>query len=153
MSVELIGLDAYITLTLKADDTIRSVCGGRIFADQAPEQDPTSSQTQPVPYPIVLFSILSSPDKLGAGAVRIWTAPTVHVSVVGQGGGYGDIAPAADAIDALLKNTGPVVVTWQGQTYNILGMYRTGVLQRPTYENGVRFNWLTGVFKALIQAS
>lgn len=151
MANELLGIDKWIVTTLATDAALFAIVGNRIFESLAPQIDvDTENGTAPV-YPIVLFQMQSVSDSLGSGASRVMTSALFFVKVVGERGGYADLQAACDRIDALLHQAAITAVTVGAETFTILGSCRERPVQYAEVINGVRFNYLGGLYRIDIE--
>lgn len=152
MANELLGLDKWTFSRLAADAGVTAGVGRRIYAEFAPETDPVTNLAPA--YPLLVFSVLSSPDILGTGGNRAGTRPLLRVEVIGQGGGFAALQPIADAADAALHGAPVETVEIGAQSYEVRGCLRQHPLKRAEIEKpgGVRYNYLGGVYRLWMRA-
>ena len=148
MANELLGLDAWLDTVLKGDSALRAVVGRRVYEGFAPDLDPITKQAPA--YPLVVFSVVSSPDVNALGA-RVLTKPLVRIVVIGEGDDYVAIQPGASRIDALVHNAEPVAVTIGGETFTVKGGVRERAIQKARYENQRRYNQLGGEYRIYLK--
>ncbi len=146
MSNELSVANTFLNTVLKADSALAAIVGTRIYADFAPEADPSATI-----YPLVLFNWQGGLDALSQGAARIFTRPLYQVRVIGRGG-YGAITAAADRIDALLANVQNYALTVGGVPY-VVQCYRERPMQMAeVVPGGERYSSRGGLYRLLISA-
>lgn len=93
-------IDKYLTATLKADATLISLVGARVY-----NSDPPTNPT----FPYIIFNYQAGRDVQGNGSNRNMSRDTYQVRAVVQGPPSATAHSIADRIDAILQNTSAVV--------------------------------------------
>jgi hypothetical protein len=85
---------AFVFDALKADATLTSMLGGRVYRDQVPAN---------ATLPAATVGVVSSVDSSTLSAERVFDMVLVDVRVVTNGASYGPINAAADQVDTVLQ--------------------------------------------------
>lgn len=151
MASETLAATKWIRARLVNDPTLGALIGQRVFADFAPEKDPSDPNEKPPVYPLLVFSMQAAPDSLGMRARRLLTRPLFLIQVIGEGGGYGDIQAAADQVDALLDQAPQEDVNVNGTDYRVGGCHRERPVQHSELSRaGLRYCYLGGYYRLYV---
>lgn len=94
MPAELARVEQWMYTTLAADATVTSLCGTRIYADEAP---------QGATFPLIVFAHIGNVDVIRAGNNGRMAKVIYLVRAVGKGSSTaGDLLTVADRFDPLL---------------------------------------------------
>lgn len=134
MSQELSAVNKWLIQSLAASPNLAGI---GVWIDIVPEGEA---------FPCILFSALTSRDRVGAGANRMLTRPLYIVRAIGTGDSFAELVPLANAVDQQLQaasSTAPVVI--DGVT--IRGSFREEPLQTSKAERGVLYRYLGGLYR------
>ena len=146
---ELLALGQWLIALLTSDAAFAAVCGARVYEGAAPEKDPATSLSPA--YPLCVFNVQHARDTKAMGGKTVLTAVDLLVQVIGTGG-YGQIQPADRRLQALLDAPRVDAITVDGDDYYMLGCTRTAPIQRPEFNNGVRYSYMGGIWRVDLQS-
>jgi len=94
--LETLRVEQWLVARLKADATLNTAVGGRVYGYVAPAG---------TAFPYVLFFLSGGHDVIGVGPARIMVDAVYTVKAVGQAGSPATLAPIVDRIDAVLHGS------------------------------------------------
>lgn len=140
MANEIYQLGVFVSTTLRASVALTALVGTRIYPEFA-EQGAT--------YPLVVYSLISSPDRNAIGADRrMFTEPLFLVKGIASGTSWVTVSAIADAIDEAL--TGANNNDAVSPTLHVQGAYRempVRYTEVPQGTSGTRYQHCGGRYR------
>jgi len=136
----------FIRETLGASAALTALVGTRIYPEFAPQN---------ATYPLVVFALLSSPDRNAVGHNRrIFTEPLFVVRGVANETSWVTVSLIADAIDAALMGANNNGVL--SPALHVQGAYREAPLRYtevPQGTSGTRYNHSGGQYRLFVHTN
>lgn len=137
---ELSRLNYWIHNVLSSDQQIFLFCGGRIYADEAPQNALT---------PMVIFAFLGGSDRTVTTASTRLSYAIYLIRAIAESSSYDTVALAADRIEALL--TVPSQGTVINSEVRITSCLRQQPHQRKDSSNGIPTVYMGGFYGITFQ--